>query len=67
MTEFSVSRFPFTPHFGAINALGEGAHISLPIAITVSDGIAAPVQSTITIEIDGANDAPTLDAVKIHL
>ncbi|RTL69328.1 MAG: hypothetical protein EKK41_13795 [Hyphomicrobiales bacterium] len=66
LTVLADGSYTFTPNSAAINALGDGAHVSLPIAITVSDGIAAPVQSTLTINIDGANDAPTLDAVKIH-
>ncbi len=53
--------YTFAPNSAAINALPAGAHVSIPVGITLSDG-SAESHSTIDIVIDGANDTPVITA-----
>ncbi|MDX2202847.1 MAG: VCBS domain-containing protein [Hyphomicrobiaceae bacterium] len=67
LTLLANGSYTFVPDNAAVDALGQGEHATIAVPVTVSDGIAAPVPSTLSIVIDGANDAPTLAPVQVHL
>jgi VCBS repeat-containing protein len=48
----------------AIESLSKGEVVSDSFVVTVSDGLAPPVQQTFTVQVSGANDAPTTVSVK---
>ncbi|MFO6430503.1 Ig-like domain-containing protein [Erythrobacter sp. W302b] len=50
--------YSFDPSNAAYQSLGAGATQSVVVNYTVSDGIAPPVASTLTITVTGVNDAP---------
>ncbi len=53
----------FTPNSGAIEGLDAGETPALNFTLTVSDGVAPAVTQPYTINLTGADDAPTLQAV----
>ena len=48
----------------AIESLSKGEVVSDSFVVTVSDGLAPPVQQTFTVQVSGANDAPATASVK---
>src|SRR5205085_863588 len=59
----STGAYTFTPNAAAIEALDAGENPSVNFIVTVSDGDGPTVNQTYTINLTGADDAPTLQAV----
>ena len=59
----ATGAYSYTPDPSAIEALDAGDHKSDSFTVTVSDGDGLPVSQTYTVNITGADDAPTLAAV----
>ena len=62
--ESATGNYLYVADAAAVNAIPFGTNPSDSFSVTVSDGIATTSQ-TYTINLTGANDAPTLAAVKI--
>ena len=59
----ATGAYLFTPNAGAIEGLDVGENPSLNFTLTVSDGISPAVTQPYTINLTGADDTPTLQAV----
>ena len=59
----ATGAYLYTPNAAAIEALDDGESDSDVFTVTVSDGDGAEVTQTYTVNVSGADDAPTLGAV----
>ena len=63
LTVTTAGAYSYARNPGAIEALDAGESGSDSFTVTVSDGDGVPVSQTYTVNVSGADDAPTLGAV----